>query len=58
MTAEELAPDRGNLAGDATGAADAHSRFPRRMASALAPDDCDLELGKIRNAGFESLRFP
>jgi hypothetical protein len=24
---------------------------------ALAPDDCDLELGKIRNAGIESPRF-
>lgn len=25
---------------------------------ALAPDDCDLELGYVRTAGIEAFRFP
>jgi hypothetical protein len=44
-----------------TRTSDAMQTFSSRdgwLPIALAPDDCDLELGKIRNAGIEALRFP
>jgi hypothetical protein len=37
-----------------------NSAAPRNrwLPIALAPDDCDLELGQVRLAGIEALRFP